>query len=329
MNDVAADELGGKRTSCPACASSALRFWRVARSSDNRLSSEPDYALLRCTACGSAVLEQEQVAVDEALYTTGTYVSSRQSAEWLLSPLRRLSERQRLRFFRGLERGTSVFEVGAGDGRFLAALESRGFQASGLDPAAPAETARPLDRIPVEEAQFVPSSLDAILFWHVLEHLRDPASALEKVVPALVPGGSLIVAVPNLASLQARIGGDVWFHQDVPRHITQFTARGLRELLERNGLRLESVSNFVWEQNLLGMWQSLLNRATLEPDVAFRFLKRRLPHKRTATAVFDLVLTALLGPLLVAPAIVAEVAADLTGRGGTIVAIAKKATSQS
>jgi SAM-dependent methyltransferase len=329
LSDAATSKLGDSRTSCPACGSLDLRFWRVARTSDRRFSGEPKYTLLRCPNCGSAVLEREKIEVDEDLYRAGTYVSSRRSAEWLLSPLRRLVEKQRLGYFRGLKPGASIFEVGAGDGSFLAALESRGFHTSGLDPSAPAEPARPIERIPLEEAQLANSSLDAILFWHVLEHLSDPAAALERVMPALVPGGRLVVAVPNLDSLQARIGGDVWFHQDVPRHIMQFTSRGLKELVERSGFTLESISGFVWDQNLLGMWQSLLNRVTREPDVAFRFLKRQLPHESRASAVLDLFLTAVAGSLLVAPAVAAEVIADLSGHGGTIVAVATKAVEQS
>jgi SAM-dependent methyltransferase len=229
-----------------------------------------------------------------------------------------------LRFFRGLEPGASIFEVGAGDGSFLTVLESRGFRAAGIDPEAPEGSGRELVRIGFEEAQLSSSSVDAVVFWHSLEHLRDPAAAIEKVLPALVPSGRIVVAVPNIASLQARIGGDVWFHQDVPRHVTQFTIKGLRALLERSGLELRSISSFVWEQNLLGMWQSLLNRVTRQPDVAFRFLKRDLPHPSRSAAAFDLALTALLGPLLVVPAFVLEVASDVVGNGGTIAVVATK-----
>src|SRR3954454_16947550 len=92
----------------------------------------------------------------------------------------------------------------------------------------------------------------------------------------LRPEATIVVACPNLAGLQARIGGDRWFHQDVPRHRTHFTAAGLRLAVERSGLRVERVSNLLVEQNPLGMWQTLLNRLTRERDVAFRALKHDL-----------------------------------------------------
>ena len=42
------------------------------------------------------------------------------------------------------------------------------------------------------------------------------------------PAAALLVGVPNLASLQARIGGERWYHLDVPRHRVHFTPAGLR-----------------------------------------------------------------------------------------------------
>ena len=76
--------------------------------------------------------------------------------------------------------------------------------------------------------------------------------------------------------LQARIGGDRWFHQDVPRHRTHLTPAGASALLERSGFRVERVRHLLVEQNPLGMWQTLLNRLTGERDFAFRLLKRDL-----------------------------------------------------
>ena len=184
---------------------------------------------------------------------------------------------------------------------FVSRLTEAGFDARGVEPsegAAAAARARgaPVERVTVEELDLAAASLDAVVVWHVLEHLRDPAGTLAGIARWLRPGGRVVVACPNLASLQARIGGDRWFHQDVPRHLTHFTAIGLRLLLERSGFRLERVSHVVVEQNPLGMWQTLLNRITAHPNVAFRALKRDLDGGSGLGR--DLALTAIAGPLL-------------------------------
>jgi hypothetical protein len=168
---------------------------------------------------------------------------------------------------------------------------------------------------------------DAIVLWHLIEHLPEPAAALESARGSIAPNGRLIVAVPNLASLQARIGGDRWFHQDVPRHRTHLTPAGLSALLERSGFQRPRISHLLLEQNPFGMWQTLLNLFTSERNVAFRLLKRDLPLSG-ARAKLDLALTVVLSlPLaLIAPLL--ELGAGLVRRGGTIVAVSGPSESR-
>src|SRR4051794_12234492 len=299
---------------CPACGAGALVPWRSARASDPAVAGAERFDLARCDACGSAALSGAP-PVTAAAYQHGSYAPTRPAVRRIAAPAERLSHALRLRLL-ALPAGASLLEVGAGDGSFVAAARRRGLAADGIDPAATGPLVR---QARVEELDPAPASLDALVLWHVLEHLDDPATVLRALLPALRPSGRLLVAVPDLASLQARIGGDRWFHQDVPRHRVLFTRRGLVALLERSGLRVERTSGLVPEQNLLGMWQTLLNRATADSDVAFRLAKGEHPRRR------DLVTTALLGPLLAVPALLLEAAATARGRAGTLAVVATRA----
>jgi hypothetical protein len=162
----------------------------------------------------------------------------------------------------------------------------------------------------------------------VLEHVADPEAALERVRSWLRPGGSVIVAVPNLDSLQARLGQNRWFHQDVPRHCTHFTARGLGLLLERSGFTLERIRHLLVEHNFLGMWQTLLNRVCRERDFAFRLLKHDLPGVPRRVVALDLAVTLLAGAVLAPIAIALELLAGLSGHGGTVFAVASVGLEQ-
>jgi hypothetical protein len=62
------------------------------------------------------------------------------------------------------------------------------------------------------------------------------------------------------------------------------------------------------------MWFALLTRAGMTPGFPFHALKRNAPLKAR-----DLVLVAIAGPLLLPVAVVLELAAGATRRGGTIV----------
>lgn len=264
------------------------------------------------------------------LYEAGTYAPGRRGLSAAIEPLRLLAERDRMRFVRAIPPGGRVLEIGAGDGRFVARLARAGYEARGIEPsasgvAAAAALGAEVEPGDAESAVVGEGSLDAVVIWHALEHLGDPASALRRARGWLRPGGRTVVAVPNLASLQARIGGDRWFHQDVPRHRTHFTPAGLRSLHQRCGLRVRRESQLLVEQNPLGMWQTLLNRLTRERDFAFRLLKRDLPPGGGLGRASDLAVTLLAGAPLAPLAVALELAAGLAGRGGSLVLEAEAA----
>jgi SAM-dependent methyltransferase len=307
-----------------------MRPWRSATASDVNLAAQPTYRLDRCGFCGSARIAAGEI-IDEgaAAYEAGTYLPAPMRFDPLIEVTRRLIDSDRLRLVEPLRTGGSILEVGAGDGRFLAALARRGYRVSGIEPSTPYAAraqSRGLDVEPVsvEDASVAARSQDAVIVWHVLEHLREPSTALERAREWLVPGGTLIVAVPNLSSLQAVIGQDRWFHQDVPRHRCQFSARGARLLLERSGFAIRSVHHILLEHNLLGMHQTLLNRCTSKPNVLFNTVKRNLSYDSRVLRAWDLGITTLIGIPLVPIAAALEVVAGACRRGGTFVVRAER-----
>jgi 2-polyprenyl-3-methyl-5-hydroxy-6-metoxy-1,4-benzoquinol methylase len=304
---------------CRVCGSENVHRWRRATASDPALSSRAYYALDRCNSCRSAwIAKADRKRERASLYTDGVYTQATPRFDSGIEYLRRLADRDRLRFVRRLPKGSRIFEVGAGDGRLLRTLVRLGYRVSANEPAAPYADAlrrRGLDVVerPIEELELDPASRDAVILWHVLEHLDDPALVLRRIHGWLAPGGEVVIAVPNLASVQASVGGDRWFHEDVPRHRTLFTSQGLVRLVERCGFSVAESTTLVVDQSVLGMWQTLLNRLTIERNVLFRALKRQ--HARTS----DIALTVAAAPFCALLAALLEIAAGLAGRGGTVV----------
>jgi SAM-dependent methyltransferase len=154
-----------------------------------------------------------------------------------------------------------VLDVGSGDGTLLDALKSRGRQAIGLERV----TTRP--DVVAGELTDVEDRFAAIVFWHSLEHLRNPASALARAADLLVPGGWLIVAIPNAASLQAQIFGDRWFALDIPRHLVHVPARALLTSLTELGLGVERVSHVRGGQGVFGWLHGFVGWLPGHPDL--------------------------------------------------------------
>jgi SAM-dependent methyltransferase len=219
-----------------------------------------------------------------------------------------------------------VLDVGSGEGALLEALRRRGREATGTERGGDevvGDGGTPAGDGAHGSLPGAPDGWAAIVFWHSLEHLPEPAEALAAAAAGLAPGGAILVAVPNLDSLQARAFGGRWLALDPPRHLVHLTARALRERLEGLGLRVERVSYwrggqvvFGWLDGLVGAPPQHLSLydAIRRPDARFA----PLPAGRRAAA---LLLAALLSPLALAGA-AAEVAAR---RGGSVYVEARAA----
>jgi SAM-dependent methyltransferase len=303
--------------SCPACAAAALASWRTAPASEPAQAAVR-FALLRCPSCGTAVTAGPPPAFDAA-HEAGAYAARVPRLSRAAAPVLRAFDRRRLGLLaRAVGPPGTLVDAGAGRGRFVAAARAAGWDATGIEPsrrgveAALAAYGVTLEPAAIETARVAPGSLDAVCLWHVLEHLEDPGSAVERVAGWLAPGGAVIVGVPNLASLQARIGGERWFHLDVPRHRVHFTPAGLRALLARHGLDVAGEEHVLAEHNPFGLWQSAVSRLTRTPAYLFNVLKRNARADPR-----DLAVTLLALPLIPVAALV-ELVAGLAGRGGTI-----------
>ena len=257
------------------------------------------------------------------LYEGGYYSRPAAWKDRLVEPLRRLADQGRAKTLGRVGEGDRVLEVGSGDGRLLRRLQIRGAEVFGVEPSEAARVRAAERGIPVGSRLDAEATgrgpFDLIICWHVLEHLPDPGVDLARLAGMLGSDGRLVLSVPNLGSLQARIGGDSWFGQDVPRHLTHFTPDGVRAIAAGAGLEVTEMSCWSLEQNPFGMWQTLVNRASGSRDALFKAIKGeslgtgRVPRAKS-------VLGLILSPILLPVAVGLEGIATLGGRGGTLTA---------
>jgi SAM-dependent methyltransferase len=304
---------------CPACGG-ALAAWCVVPGSDPALPGE--YALARCRVCGTAVTLAPAPA---QAHESGAYGGGAPRGARLVAPLLRAFDGRRLAL---LERAGAtppgrLLDIGAGRGRFVAHARAARWYAHGLEPSqrgVEGARARGIELVSggIDDADVPAGSLDAATLWHVLEHVEDPGAALATIAGWLRPGGMLLVGVPNLASVQARVGGACWYHLDVPRHRTHFTVKGLEALLRSRGLEPVATCHVLAEHNPFGLWVSFVSRFTRVPSWLYHALKHNAPLRSR-----DALITALALPL--APlAVVLELLFGLAGRGGTVAVVARR-----
>lgn len=232
---------------CPSCGGSRLRPW-------------DDTANLQvCSDC-------ETVFDNPRLDGPGIeqfYAKFGQYDHWLEDlPGRETVWRRRLEVIGRHARPGRILDIGAGIGQFLSLARQQGFTVDGVE-LSPRGCAHARERFQVdlrqgrlEEHEFPEASFDVITIFHVLEHVPSPKETVARCHSLLAPGGVLVVAVPNeIDSLTSRlhrlkIGLGIPASPGRARmgvkslvnnplldevHLTRFTGKSLRGLLERGG----------------------------------------------------------------------------------------------
>ena len=152
------------------------------------------------------------------------------------------------------EGARAVLDVGCARGETAETLRARGVAyLAGIEPDEEDARAarRVFDHVVAASLESVREAwggrFDAILFGDVLEHLVDPAAALERVRPWLSPGGVVVASVPNVghwAVVSDLVEGRFDY---VPysllsgTHVRFFTRQTLRDLFASCGYRVERV----------------------------------------------------------------------------------------
>jgi hypothetical protein len=130
-----------------------------------------------------------------------------------------------------------------------------------------------------------------------------------------------VIAVPNAASLQARLFGDAWLALDIPRHLVHLPAQTLIAGLQEDGWKLERVSHWRGGQIVFGWLHGLVGLLGLDLYQSIRTSAARatrLPRGRRIGALCA-------GVLLLPVALIGSAVEVALRRGGTVYVEARRA----
>jgi SAM-dependent methyltransferase len=190
-----------------------------------------------------------------ALYPAHRTPGERRRHHWWNPLLRWLRRPRRDRRLPPLQGQGRLLDFGCGGGSFLDRMRRQGWQVTGLDNS-PRVVRRLRGELGLEvfngslpNPDLRPGSFDLVTMWQSLEHVHAPLDVLREAYRLLVPGGKLLVSVPNIDSLPFRWFGHVWYGLDLPRHLTHFAPWTLHLMLHRAGFRvgpIRSVRHSSW-----------------------------------------------------------------------------------
>jgi 2-polyprenyl-3-methyl-5-hydroxy-6-metoxy-1,4-benzoquinol methylase len=264
---------------------------------NQRLDESFDY--YRCTACGT-------VFIASIPANLGSYYEPSSYSAYLT--VHSVGRQKRINSFevsklailqRYLKNGR-VLEIGPGAGAFLRLAQAHGYELAAIEQSP--ECAEQIERDlaievictdePWEHVACFKGKVDAIVMWHVIEHLAEAASFLDAMSQVLPSNGLFIVSAPNPKSWSFKVFKQFWVHLDAPRHLLLIPVASLDEKMRSLGFdKIHSDHGDVLGRHLCAMaWQSsFVNkyRKTGLPEIFLKLIGRGLHYLITPFELFS------------------------------------------
>jgi 2-polyprenyl-3-methyl-5-hydroxy-6-metoxy-1,4-benzoquinol methylase len=183
----------------------------------------------------------EIAAYYEWSYREGIYAPYAEAED-----IRRLIAEHRFSAMGSSARTGRWLDVGCATGQFVEAAAKAGMAAEGFDvsPGAVARArARGLTAHLARVEDFEPTApYDTITAFDVIEHMLDPRAFLDRLRRWLVPGGTLVLTLPDVSSIYPRLlMRRHWFYYLPSDHLYYFDPRTITRLLTEHGFVVERV----------------------------------------------------------------------------------------
>lgn len=220
---------------CPVCGEAERSLWLRSLG----------FELVRCARCGhryaSEVLTFDALA--RGYYNEPDADIAKRSLAVKRRRFREYCELLTRSFPTGIA-GRSVLDVGCNAGELLCLFRDAGCTVAGLEASpGPASVARARlgDRIWTGEVERVfpeGERFDIITMSHVLEHIIAPTALLHRLREALLPGGVLLIEVPNAEDPLLRVWRGLYRPLCPGDHVSFFDVASLRRLVTKSGFEV-------------------------------------------------------------------------------------------
>ena len=163
------------------------------------------------------------MSFDEKYFSTHTYANitfAKYSMYWWSNRFNAILARRYGR------RGTRLLEIGSGMGHLVGQLEDT-FETYGMDinhwavkQSKSVVQKTQLQTASAQELPYQDASFNVVIIKHIVEHLPNPEKAIREIGRITEPGGTLILATPNLDSMLKPWKGERWIGYQDPTHIS-------------------------------------------------------------------------------------------------------------
>jgi 2-polyprenyl-3-methyl-5-hydroxy-6-metoxy-1,4-benzoquinol methylase len=229
---------------CPICAhSNSILFLEV---KDHSISKE-NFHIEECLNCGFKYTNPRPGENSIGKYYASTdYISHSNTKKGLVNFLyhqvRKFTLSRKLNLINALSPKGHMLDIGCGTGKFLEVCQAEDWKIDGMEPD---ESAREIAETTIGKPLYKDifsisgkGKYQIITLWHVLEHIHQLNESISHIADLLDSNGTLIIAVPNSNSYDAKKYKDHWAAYDVPRHLYHFENKTMEALLKKHHLKI-------------------------------------------------------------------------------------------
>ena len=156
--------------------------------------------------------------------------------------------------------GKKILDIGCGTGDFLNYMQIKKWEISGIEKD---EGARKIateknnisinrDMLNLKEK----NKYDVITMWHVLEHIYDAQTYIEKICKIIKKEGVIVIAVPNSNSYDAIKYKENWVAYDLPIHVSHFRKNDIQNIANKNNLKLKHIEPMFFDAYYISILSS-------------------------------------------------------------------------
>ncbi|MDN3664942.1 class I SAM-dependent methyltransferase [Algibacter miyuki] len=212
-------------------------------------------------------------------YQSEDYISHTDSKRNLFEKVyhlvRSISLKKKLKLINSFTSETKkLLDVGCGTGDFLQTAQQNQWTVFGIEPN---EEARGIANKKTNQSVFKTEQLekfksqtfDVITLWHVLEHLPNLEDHFKTFKNLLKPNGTLIIAVPNYKSFDAKHYKKYWAAFDVPRHLWHFNQESISKLVSKQDMAVVKTKPMLFDAFYVSMLSEKYKTGKMNPVKGF------------------------------------------------------------
>lgn len=247
---------------CPICSSSELIPFLDCK---DYYASGEEFHLVKCKSCEFALTQDfPSEEIIGKYYNVPDYISHSDTHKGIINKLYHIARAIALKskaktiIKYSNKKTATLLDIGCGTGYFLNKMKQKKWIVTGIEKD---EGARKYAKSKFDLDthahdylfQLSDKQKDVITMWHVLEHVEKLNETLAKIYQVLKENGTLIIALPNKDSFDAKAYSNHWAAYDVPRHLWHFSPNDFELLANKHNFSLVDIKPMYFDAFYISM----------------------------------------------------------------------------